>query len=66
MILSNCLVSKQNYSVNEHTVRNKTLRESVHRGRGKEKISEAKGEEEEKQKVTVQGKYHCYSSCVLD
>lgn len=45
VILSNCLVSKQNYSVNEHTIRNKTLRESVCRRGRKERIFEPKGDE---------------------
>ena len=44
VILSNCLVSKQNYSVNKHTIGNKTLRESVRRRGGKKSILEAKGE----------------------
>lgn len=43
VILSNCLVSKQNYRVKEHIIRNKTLRVCRRGGKGRNLKAKGKG-----------------------
>lgn len=54
MILSNCLVSKQNYREKEQIIRNETLR--VCRRGGKGRNLEAKGKGRKKRKRESEGK----------